>query len=364
MQLVLDNSKEYAIALEGGGAKGGYEIGVWQAFEQAGIKYKAVSGTSVGALNGALYAMGDVKKAAQIWETMELSNVIAAPEGNEEELKKIVSGKFELKTVRDLAPGMREVLKNKGFDASPLREWVHDVVDPDVIRNSGIRLFATTVDLTDKKGIVAEINELEDEQMYDMLLASSYHPTFKLEKLGGKLYADGGFFDSLPISPLIEAGFKDIIAVHLPTVAYDRKIKVPKGTVIHHIQTTEDLGGVLNFDKDQAVWDMKIGYLDAMRTLYGLKGKKYYVDWSVSSKEALNILVDFYMSKEEKSGKLREICEIKIPAAAIALGQIAGDYSDILLALVEDRAAKASIDRYRIYSDRELIKLALNIETV
>ena len=31
MQLKLDISKVYAIALEGGGAKGAYEVGVWQA---------------------------------------------------------------------------------------------------------------------------------------------------------------------------------------------------------------------------------------------------------------------------------------------------------------------------------------------
>ena len=34
MELKLDTSKTYAIALEGGGAKGAYEIGVWKALEQ------------------------------------------------------------------------------------------------------------------------------------------------------------------------------------------------------------------------------------------------------------------------------------------------------------------------------------------
>ena len=42
MQLKLDTSKTYAIALEGGGAKGAYEIGAWKALEEAGIKYNAV----------------------------------------------------------------------------------------------------------------------------------------------------------------------------------------------------------------------------------------------------------------------------------------------------------------------------------
>ena len=34
MQLKLDTSKTYAIALEGGGAKGAYEIGAWKALEE------------------------------------------------------------------------------------------------------------------------------------------------------------------------------------------------------------------------------------------------------------------------------------------------------------------------------------------
>ncbi|MBQ7895822.1 MAG: patatin-like phospholipase family protein, partial [Oscillospiraceae bacterium] len=54
MKLKLDHTKEYALALEGGGAKGAYQIGVWQALREAGIKIKAVAGTSVGALNGAM----------------------------------------------------------------------------------------------------------------------------------------------------------------------------------------------------------------------------------------------------------------------------------------------------------------------
>ena len=48
MHLLLDPDKKYAIALAGGGAKGGYEIGVWKALNEMGIQYSAVSGTSVG----------------------------------------------------------------------------------------------------------------------------------------------------------------------------------------------------------------------------------------------------------------------------------------------------------------------------
>ena len=47
MELKLDPSKIYAIALEGGGARGAYQVGAWRALEEAGIRYNAVSGTSL-----------------------------------------------------------------------------------------------------------------------------------------------------------------------------------------------------------------------------------------------------------------------------------------------------------------------------
>ena len=60
MEPILDLTKEYGLVLEGGGARGAYQIGAWKALVEAGVKINAVAGTSVGALNGALY----------VWETL------------------------------------------------------------------------------------------------------------------------------------------------------------------------------------------------------------------------------------------------------------------------------------------------------
>ena len=51
-------SAPLGLVLSGGGAKGAYEVGVWQALEEAGIasNITAISGTSVGAINAALFA--------------------------------------------------------------------------------------------------------------------------------------------------------------------------------------------------------------------------------------------------------------------------------------------------------------------
>ena len=73
---VIDLTKEYSIVLDGGGARGAYQMGAWKALSEAGVKVNAVAGTSVGALNGALICMGDVEKAEQIWNEMTFSQVM------------------------------------------------------------------------------------------------------------------------------------------------------------------------------------------------------------------------------------------------------------------------------------------------
>ena len=76
MKAKIDLTKEYGLILDGGGARGAYQIGAWKALVEAGVKVNAVAGTSVGALNGALICMGDVKQAEKIWSEMTFSRVM------------------------------------------------------------------------------------------------------------------------------------------------------------------------------------------------------------------------------------------------------------------------------------------------
>ncbi|MCM1381075.1 MAG: patatin-like phospholipase family protein [Muribaculaceae bacterium] len=53
----------------GGGSRGAYQIGMWKAMKDLGIDedINMVSGTSVGALNAVLFALGDYQSAFNIW---------------------------------------------------------------------------------------------------------------------------------------------------------------------------------------------------------------------------------------------------------------------------------------------------------
>lgn len=65
-----------AIVLSGGGARGAYEIGVWKALRKLHIKYDIVTGTSIGALNGALMTQNTYFKARKIWNSVDYSTII------------------------------------------------------------------------------------------------------------------------------------------------------------------------------------------------------------------------------------------------------------------------------------------------
>ena len=354
MQLQFDLNKTYAIALEGGGAKGGYEIGVWQALDEAGVKYNAVSGTSVGALNGALMAMRDLPRAVECWSNIQPSQVIDLGGMDAETFRNVLEGKMEADDWQELLPQAFEIIRKRGLDVSPLRAWVRSVVDEHKIKTSDVDFYVSTVSLTDRKGLEVHVNELPEDQICDMLLASAYHPSFRLEKLGGKFYADGGFVDALPLHALVEAGYKDIIAVRLPSVGVEKRFKIPEDVHITTIRTYADLGHVLNFDAEQAKRDMQIGYLDAKRVLYGLHGRQYYADRSLTEREALEWIL---AHKGDTEGSLRDYLEKELPKNARKLDAEDMNYYDLMLAFAEQRAEKQNLPKLRVYMDRDLLKL-------
>ena len=124
MQLQFDTSKTYAIALEGGGAKGAYEIGVWQALDEAGVKYNAVSGTSVGALNGALMAMRDLPRAVECWSNIHMSQVIDLGGMDAETFKNMLEGKLESDDWQELLRQAARAAESYTEDALPGMERV------------------------------------------------------------------------------------------------------------------------------------------------------------------------------------------------------------------------------------------------
>lgn len=343
-QITLDLTKRYGLVLEGGGAKGAFQIGAWKALREAGVKLGGVSGVSVGALNGALICMDDLEQAEEIWSSMDSEAVM------------------DLGT--DPVEGLLHLIRDRGLNISPLKKLIQETVDEERIRNSDCELYATTFSLSDKKLLNIDVKTMPEGEIKDILLASAYLPVFKPEKLGGKLYTDGGGFNNVPLDVLVERDYKDIIVVRIYGIGLDRerRVKLSDDTKVYHIAPREDLGGILEFDKKRSRKNMVLGYLEAQRLLYGLAGKHYYIHAPHSEAYYFNKLMSkgwlpaFYLKGEapEENRGYRYYTEEIFPRQAKRLKLSANwDYRELYLRLLEELAVELKIFRYRVYTEGE-----------
>lgn len=223
MECKLDLTKEYGVVLEGGGAKGAYQIGAWRALKEAGVRIRGVSGTSVGALNGAMICMGDLARAERIWETISYSRVIDIDESF---MESVIKGELKNANLSVFIRDALRVINGGGLDVTPLRKLIAECCDEETIRHSPVDLYVVTISLTDRALLNVNVKETEEGMIPDMLLASAYFPTFKQEKLHGKTYIDGGGLDSVPIDALLENGYKDIIVIRVYGIGHEKEVEI------------------------------------------------------------------------------------------------------------------------------------------
>ena len=76
------------LVLGGGGSRGSYELGVWKALRELEVELNVVTGTSIGAINGAMIAQGDYEMALSLWNQIETDKVTNVPVREEQPLKK------------------------------------------------------------------------------------------------------------------------------------------------------------------------------------------------------------------------------------------------------------------------------------
>lgn len=367
MELQIDLTKEYGIVLEGGGAKGSYQIGVWRALREAGLRIRGIAGASVGALNGAMMCMDDMEKAEYIWENISYSKVMAVEDGVMENL---VKGNLKSLTIQEILGQVTDFLKNRGFDATPLRQMIGEIVDEDKLRSSDRELYVTTYSLTDRKLLELNIRDIPEGMIADILLACAYFPAFRVEKVRGKTFVDGAGWNNVPVDVLLDHGYKDIIVVRIYGLGYDteRTLEIPDDVALFHIAPRKDLGGILEFDRKRSRKNMKMGYFDAKRFLYGLCGRMYYIDAPSSeayyfdkmmseSELFLRFLEEIF--QEDFTGLAsgyRTFTEQLFPRTAAALKLKEGwNYKDFYLAVVEEMARRDRVNRFAIYTVDELL---------
>lgn len=253
-----------AIVLSGGGSRGSYQIGVWKALRKLKIEYDIITGTSVGALNGALMVQNSYYKAYRIWKKINMKTLFGNDIANP-------------KTKRDLIKIYRdEFLKNGGMKIKKLQNLIDKNINKDKFFKSKTNYGLITVNISDKKALQLEKKDLEEELLSDYLIASaSCYPAFQLKEINGDKFIDGGMFDNLPINLAIKLGAHQIIAVDLCAPGMKKRIKNKKNTMINIIKPNNKLNNFLDFNKKEAMINIKYGYNDTMKAFNKYFGIKY-----------------------------------------------------------------------------------------
>ena len=332
---IIDLTVEYGLVFDGGGARGAYQIGAWKALREAGVKLNAVAGTSVGALNGALVCMGDEEKAEDIWSKMTFSNVMDV---DDEWMERFFRKET---TIREFLNEGWSRLKDGGIDITPLKKLIHEVIDEEKIRKSSIEFCLLTFSVSDFKELDLSVEDIPEGMLEEFLLASAYLIGFKNERLHGKKYIDGGVINNVPLSSLVKRGYENIIEVRIYGPGREPRVKMPDTGVKYEIGPRVKLGSIIEFSGKRSRQNMKIGYYDAKRMLYGLEGFIYYVDQTYD---------DLYY--EELMSGIKEIEKAEIAfALKLSLGH---SDKELFMGMLEAAAKLLHVPKYQIYTVDQL----------
>lgn len=348
---------DIGLVLEGGGAKGAYQVGAWKALRELGYNIKGVVGTSVGALNGALIAQEAFDHACNVWQNITYSHVIDV---DDELFTKLRSMNIAHDDVKTIFNSFKKIIKNNGFDIEPMKKMMHELVDEAVIRQSGIDFGLVTFSVSDFKPIEIFIDEIEEGLLEDYLLASAYLPVFKTEKLHGKYYVDGGIYNNLPIKMLVDRDYHDIFVIRIHGTGVIQRYLVPEDVSVTYIEPRESLGGVLDFETDSARYNFNLGYYDALRVIRKLKGRRYYIQAEMEESEYirqfLNMpkrVIDWSIRRfgDEELNIERNLFERVLPRFAKKLGlPDSWTYEELYIAIYEYVAELMKVDRFQCFT--------------
>jgi NTE family protein len=265
------------LVLSGGGAKGAYQVGVLKALLELGASIDMVAGASMGALNGAVLACAPslpegVQRLETLWNTLAAQSPVAA--NSPGYLKLLAAAGLALGTplpgvlaqiptltqsMRWIEPAMQltgDWLETALMSDGPLKALMDEYLDTEGLMR-GLPLYVSVFEsrggLADLlRCTVAEagladtppsrfvhIQSLPAQERRNALLASAAIPLlYQARQIGDARYSDGGqggwqtAQGNTPITPLIDAGCKQVIVTHLTDGALWSRHDFPDTTVL------------------------------------------------------------------------------------------------------------------------------------
>ena len=267
----FSSGESWALTLAGGGGKGAYEIGVWQALREIGLEKNliAVSGSSSGALNAALISLNEFDKAKTIWSSIMPKQFLDINYDT-------IIGPLNTLVKRTLTAGL--------CSRDGLIEIIDKYLNLEQLAGARIpayvsisRYSSDCIDCLSEKPQVEYISlsEVSPDDAGQFLLASSAMPyIYPPEIIHGNVYRDGGLADNVPIYPMTSVGADNLIVVKLePDDKVDTSLYSKFKEVVEIIPSREigDLfDGTLEFTSRNVMFRMLLGYYDTLRT-FGLR---------------------------------------------------------------------------------------------
>ncbi|MDY5910527.1 MAG: patatin-like phospholipase family protein [Inconstantimicrobium porci] len=265
----MQDIRNIALVLGGGGGRGAYQIGVWKALREFGIEknIKAVSGTSIGGINAAFFAQGSYEKAESLWRNISSEQIVVI------DAKKIISEflkNFDLKSKKP-TEFFKNIADTEVISRNGLVEIVEKYINIDYIANSNIKCILSCTEIPQFKAHYFDVEGKNILKIKKALMATSAFPVvFDPVNIDGHLYIDGGAVDNIPIKPLYDLGYRKFIVVH-----FDINGKIDyskyKGAVFTIITPSIFQGGMItgafNFNKITNKMRLELGYRDTVLLL-------------------------------------------------------------------------------------------------
>jgi NTE family protein len=207
-----------ALVLQGGGALGAYQAGVYQALHEADIEPDWVSGVSIGAINSALIAGNPrerrLERLQAFWDRITDRKVWwFTPEGDIFRQARNATSSFfttmlgqpsffEPRRTSPLvaAPGAADA--TSFYDTAPLRETLRELVDFDLINSQAVRFSVGAVNAASGNFVYFD-NSLETIAPEHIMASGALPPAFPTVQIGTDHYWDGGIVSNTPLQHLL-----------------------------------------------------------------------------------------------------------------------------------------------------------------
>ena len=336
--MAQNDTPRKALVLAGGGARGSYQVGVWRALTELGWNPQIITGTSVGSLNGAMFALDLYETARDMWTSIRSQDVMELPE--------------ETRNLTELHQFLRDVVRAGGMDVTPLEEIVERVLDEDALRASPIRFGLVTVEKRGLKPRELPLEEIPKGKVKDYLLASAAcFPALRAKQIDGVQFLDGGYRDNMPTALAQKMGAEELVCVDLEGVGITLPNRTGLPTTM--VRSYWELGDILHFDPDTARRNIELGYYDTLRAFGRLRGCAYAV---AKNEQTAQDAAAF----RQRFDAVQKAVKAKYPVTLTAdLALKLANTQDAELAPLEAAAEDVGVDPTRYYTVETLAKAFL-----